>query len=152
MKYLEHPNCFYKNKRLKVESRFPSLFGKELPVMLYPCPIEEFTEESGFDLVILINVLEHCYDVYKIFDKTLEISKKGSYFVFYDKYFDIKTLTERIRTRYDAGHPLRVDKSVFLNFFEQNFIPLLSKINYFKRFKRGMDTSYYGFYHIGYRK
>lgn len=151
-KYLEHPNCSYKNKRLKVKSRFPSLFGKELPVMLYPYPIEEFTGKSDFDLIILINVLQHCYDVYKIFDKILEIAKKGAYFVFYDKYFDTKTLAERIRTQYDAGHPLRIERNVFLNFLEQNFIPLLSKLNYFERSKRGTDASYYGFYYIGYRK
>lgn len=152
IKYLEHPNCSYKNKRLEVKRRFLGLFGTEFPVTLHPYPIEEFTEKINFDLILMINVLEHCYDIYKIFDRILEISKEGSYFVFYDKYFDIKILAERIKTEYDAGHPLRIEKNVFLDFLEQNFIPLLSKINYFKRFKRGMDASYYGFYHIGYRK
>lgn len=149
--YLNHPNCTYKNKRLKIKTGF-SMLSKRIPVKLYSCPIEEFLEEKDFDLIIIINVIEHCFDLKKVFDKIIEISKPGTFFVFYDKYFSKEELEDKINKWYDSGHPLRVQGKLLQEFLDKNFITLLSKITYFKIFKRGLDLSQYGFFYIGYRK
>jgi SAM-dependent methyltransferase len=125
------------------------MFNRKIPAVLHPVPIEELDIKNKFDLVVMINVVEHCYDVNKIFRKIMDISRPGSIFVFYDKYFDKNELNERIESWYDAGHPLRVSGDIFDEFLKKNFYALLYKINYFSANKRGLDLSWRGLFFIG---
>lgn len=96
--YLNHPNCTYKKGVLN---------GYD--VDLIPSSIENAVITSTFDAVVMINVIEHCFDVDSIFSKINSILKKGGYFIFSDVYFDdVKLLATNI---YDAGHPLRLSKN-----------------------------------------
>lgn len=147
--YTKHPHCVYQGGTLKIPA---GLFTKKKKAFLHNIPIEELQTDLTFDLVILINVLEHCYDAERIFGQILKIISRGGYFVFYDKYLEPDFLAQKVKTSYDAGHPLRISGRVIDRFLEDNFYPLLYKLNYFPVLKRGMNVSYHGLYFIGWKK
>jgi SAM-dependent methyltransferase len=113
--YVNHPNCYYKNHSLN-----------QVPVKTVNSPIESFTTEEKYDIVIMINVIEHCYDVNLIFDVIQNTLKNGGVFIFSDVYFE--EIKERLQNTYDAGHPIRMSKekinsfiSKFKNIFEKRY-------------------------------
>lgn len=85
---------------------------------------------AKFDVVIMINVIEHCYDVDKIFEKILQILNKGGIFIFSDVYFE--NVQELATNVYDAGHPLRLSE--------------LKMSKFLKNFKPVFDQRYHGLY------
>ena len=118
--YISHENCSYKTG---------SLNGKK--VSLINSTIEEFNPNNysyeipdKFDAVIMMNVIEHCFDVNAIFDKILQILNKDGIFIFADVYFkDVRTLVSNL---YDAGHPLRLSE-LKMNEFLKNFKSIFDK-------------------------
>jgi SAM-dependent methyltransferase len=104
--YLNHPNCSYKDKKL---------LGKD--VELISLPIEKIDTQKKFDLVIIINVLEHCFDVENIFKKIYNLLSEDGILVFSDVFFkDVKSIIENI---YDAGHPIRLSEEKLLEFTQK---------------------------------
>jgi len=152
--YLEKSNCTYKSGKLVLGDNnfFNSFFGGKRSVNFHPCSIEEFDYNGKFDLIVMINVIEHCYDFNKIMNKVLELSEKGTYFVFQDRFLNIDEISKEFLNKYDAAHPLRVRKELLLNFLDENFITSLSKVKYYSCSRGKRDLSYYDFYYIGYRK
>jgi hypothetical protein len=136
--YLSHPFCSYDDKYLYLES---SLFGRlfrrifpkihrarqnilrqRIPVSkILASPIEPMPTDELYDMVILINVLEHCYDISLVFQKVLDIMAEGSMIIFHDKYYEHTEVARTARTGYDAAHPLKVDKSLIDEFLNNNF-------------------------------
>jgi SAM-dependent methyltransferase len=142
--YLMHPFCRYRGGRLGglravlspgalLSWRNPVPLLRELanavrvgglrgrPVHVEPLPIEEFRSSLRFDLVVMINVLEHCRDAVAIFDKIEEILLPGGVLVFHDRLWEEPELRRTIGSLYDAGHPLRVGRAAaapFLSRFE----------------------------------
>jgi SAM-dependent methyltransferase len=116
--YLQLPKCRYTRDTLKTHA------GKTVPVdRLLACPIEQMPADVGaFDLVVMMNVIEHCYDVRTIFDKILSITRPGSVFVFHDAMYDpAKTRAVLDKSYYEAGHPLMVGYSVMETFMAEHF-------------------------------
>lgn len=103
--YLNHPNCTYKNR--KINNR---------EVITHNCPIEQFGNEIKYDLVIMNNVLEHCYDIEIIFDKILNMISDNGFFIFSDVYFEEEDVEKMVYQIYDAGHPLKLTRSYMSNF------------------------------------
>lgn len=104
--YLNHPNCTYKTGKLN-----------DISVTTIKSPIENFETSEKFDVVIMINVIEHCFDVDSIFTKIKSILNKDGVFIFSDVYFrDVHTLASNI---YDAGHPLRLSEEKLNSFLEE---------------------------------
>lgn len=97
--YLKHPNCSYKNGKLG-----------NYDVVTHSIPIEEFNPSVKFDLIIMNNVLEHCYDIKIIFDKIYDSLNVGGLFVFGDVFFMKRDIIELSSILYDSGHPLRLSK------------------------------------------
>lgn len=120
--YLNLEHCTYKDGTIN-----------NIPTILANSTIEEFQPENRsyempakFDVVIMINVIEHCFDVDRIFKKILDILNKDGIFIFADVYFnDVKDI---ITNLYDAGHPLHLSEEK-MNTFLKKF-----KILYDKRF------------------
>lgn len=85
--------------------------------------IEEFdlnkdNISNKFDIVVMVNVIEHCFDVDIIFDKIIEILNDDGIFIFSDVYFNnVYDLASQL---YDAGHPIRLSEQK-LNKFLQKF-------------------------------
>ena len=98
LKYvLEVPGCPYKNGMLGI-----------YPIKMIPSPIEKFNPSEKFDLVVMINVVEHCYDIGLIFQKIYDMMNPGGILLFGDHAEKNLGIIEK---SYDAGHPIRVGKN-----------------------------------------
>ena len=130
--YLELAKCRYSRKALRTHAD-----GRELPVEeLFACPIEKMpTERRTYDLVVMMNVIEHCFDVEKIFEKILAITQRGGIFVFHDCIYDLEKTRQVLGKKYyEAGHPLMAAYPVLEEFMRRHFQML-----YFSRFPDAAD-------------
>ncbi len=111
--YLNHPHCTY---------RTGSLMG--VPVETVASPIEGFDPVERYDLVVMANVLEHCFDVPAIFQRILQCLKPGGLFVFGDNVFRPEQLEVLLTHQFDAGHPIRVTDPLVTGFLQESFTEL----------------------------
>lgn len=114
--YLNHPHCAYKRKRMR---------GREITAI--PHAIENFSTNVKFDLVVMINVLEQCFSVPRIFERIISLTAPKGILVFYDKLVPSSSIAEFIDNVFDAGHPLRVSDRVILDFLSENYETLWRK-------------------------
>jgi SAM-dependent methyltransferase len=113
--YLSHPNCSYPNAQFQ-----------NYKTTIHSIPIEELNIDTKFDLVIMNNVLEHCYDVPVIFEKIYDILNEGGFFVFSDVYFEKEDVHKMVHIIYDTGHPIKLSED-FMNDFLEKFETLYEK-------------------------
>jgi SAM-dependent methyltransferase len=117
--YVGHPHCTYRDRML--------FFGPQRFVYvdeLVASPIEAFAPATAFDLVMLINVIEHCRDFDRVCEVVWSMLPAGGVFVFHDTYYRHEVVAEALRHHFDAAHPLRVDRNAidrFLGRFEMVF-------------------------------
>jgi SAM-dependent methyltransferase len=112
--YLSHPNCKFKNKKMGNHN-----------ITTYNCSIEEFQNNIKYDLVIMNNVLEHCYNIEYIFNNILNILNENGVFIFSDVYFNELDVEKMVYKIYDTGHPIKVSSS-YMNKFLSNFNEIYS--------------------------
>lgn len=164
--YLGHPNCYYDKKYLykdprysmgfldkyywgKVASRFipKRVFGKVPVHQLLSIPIEEMPTDTKYDLIVIVNVLEHCYDLEVIFDRLISIASPSAYLVYVDKYYSMERVKHDIGEIYDAGHPLRIPSDLIDAFLDSYWTPLFSMVHNYSYFieneKRQYDEKYF---------
>ncbi len=144
--YVRHPNCSYAEGHFRIRK---GLGSRKQPVITHASSIEEFETDERFDLVVMINVIEHCFDLEKIFEQIKRMLVPGGYFVFYDKYFTSKEINENMEKKFDAGHPLRVNGELLERFLKENFDADLHKLRKINYEKRGMSITYTNLYFIG---
>jgi SAM-dependent methyltransferase len=169
--YLSHPFCRYRDGRLggllhETPARLPAYlrhpvralrskgndfrtggwFGR--PVTLVPSAIESYETAARFDLVVMINVLEHCRDADIVLARIDEILSPGGILVFHDKEYDAEAVRRLAGVLYDAGHPLRVDRSVVDSFLSARFAPLLRAEHPVHEEFRGVPIDYAELYTI----
>lgn len=165
--YLAHPHCTYDRQALRAESALSfrlartGLFWSEgrvlnalrryIPVQaLLATSIEEMPSTVSYDLIAMINVLEHCYDAGKVLEKILSIMREGAVFVFHDRYYDHAQVADLTRNRlYDAGHPLRVERKVLDQFLGDHFEAMYRRVEHIPHVVDGMDLSHDAVYFIG---
>jgi SAM-dependent methyltransferase len=171
--YLTHPHCTYDGRWLRSEqnrlSRFlgsnmalrgcrrvirrlyPSVLQSRTRIAsLLPHPIEEMPLDRTFDLIVIINVIEHCYDINRVFDNIRRISHAGTIIVFADRYYEHRVVAEWVQgTRYDAGHPLLVDRNVIDAFLDSTCEMLYKKVYRLPWSAEGFDLSHDAVYFIG---
>lgn len=133
--YLKHPYCTYKGKRL---GRW---FGKKVETIALP--VEDYLPEEQFDLIVIINVLEHCFSVSKIFEHILSITAPKGVIVFHDKLIAEHMIHELVHKVYDTGHPLRISESIIKNFLSKNYHELFLKKVPTKTAFSTLDTLYF---------
>lgn len=96
-------------------------------------PVEQFEPKARYDLVVMLNVIEHCYNVPLIFRKIWEMTEPGGLVVFHDRYFDHEQVVREVDRIYDAAHPLKVDRKLidgFIQRFEEVFFRLVTTHGY----------------------
>ncbi len=146
--YVKHPFCRYSGARLggllserparwPVYARHPAaalgavwndlrvggLAGR--PVTVVPDSIERYSSAEPFDLVILVNVLEHCQDAERVLEVIDEILAPGGVLVYHDRMYESEGVRELVERVYDAGHPLRVDHAVVDGFLANSYRTLM---------------------------
>lgn len=173
--YLGHRYCAYDRTALLVRRRLwhlladsrirrsvrwilarllPFCVYREVPVReILASPVEEMpTGGRAYDLVVLINVLEHCYDLDAVLSRLLAVSSAEAYLVFHDKMYnpaDIQKVAER--RVYDAGHCLRPHRRELEAFLARNYQELLRRTTT-KRNPGCVSFPFYdGIYYIGRR-
>jgi SAM-dependent methyltransferase len=169
-RYLDHPSRKYDRSGLRAERWVlprvtrpvvrklrrlvsPHLLTSTVPVeQLFATPIETMPTTATYDLVVMVNVIEHCYDVEAMFAKLLAITVPGSTFVFHDKYYEHGDVVQSASRSYDAAHPLRVDKSVIEGFLQKYFTPAFTRITDHEQTFMGEHMTWQSGYFIGTRR
>ncbi len=173
--YLSHRHCSYRNDHVRtapsaldqrlgasrplravrrlVRMAWPRLLEVGIPIeQRIATPIEEMPDCGTFDLVVMINVLEHCYDIERIFANLLRLCRPGTVFVFHDRLYQPAEVRRDALTRFDAGHPLRIAGPVVVDFLEKHFEPLAERCVEVADEIHGIDLTERGIYHIGVRR
>ena len=127
--YIKHTiNCTYKSGYLA---------GRK--VSLINSAIEDFDTDEKYDLVVMLNVLEHCKDIDLIFDKIQNMMHKDSIFLFHDIAIKDNKAEEHLENNFDAGHPILLTESALKGY-----------VNKFKIIygtgslgNKGYDSTYY---------
>lgn len=114
--YLAHPNCAYRDGRLG-----------GVPAETVAAPIEDYEAGGRFDLVVMINVLEHCFSLPQVFARINALVAPGGALVFHDKLIPAAAIADFVSHIYDAGHPIRVADQVILDFLRENYDELYRK-------------------------
>jgi SAM-dependent methyltransferase len=124
--YLSHPGCRYRGGTLAAEPRFANTkfrVGVSRPTTLEACAIEDYQPKGRFDLVVMVNVLEHCLDAEAVLRKVDELVAPGGTFVFHDTFITPERLHQVMSALYDAGHPIRLDRRLVGEFLAPRFEP-----------------------------
>jgi SAM-dependent methyltransferase len=150
--YLALDNACYDRSRLRTDSRvkrfansgsglfrrgvsklcrvFPAVQHGSIPIKeIFACPIEQMPNRPrAYDLVVLINVIEHCYNLPLLFEKVSSICKPGGLFVFHDHLYDHDLVAKMVDGHhYESGHPLMVDRKVVEQFCHSQFENLFER-------------------------
>ena len=175
--YLSHPFCNYTHEKFflrrqnpidlfmrRVLGRIaPSLYKtlarnliprKTIPVRgLIATPIETMPRsDTPYDLIVIINVIEHCYDIDRVFQQIVDNLAPGGILVFHDKYYSHDAVAETVKVQYDAAHPLKVDRKVIDSFLDAHFNDLYRYIATETSHFRDYTFQYDMLYLIGQKK
>jgi SAM-dependent methyltransferase len=115
--YLEHPNCTYVSGELC-----------GVPVTTVASSIETFKPPGPYDLLILVNVLEHCFSAPRVFDVVTSALRPGGVLVFAESVLRPKDVPTLVENWYDVGHPIRLSADYVTSFLHGSFHPLLEKV------------------------
>jgi SAM-dependent methyltransferase len=106
--------------------------------------------DTQYDLIVLINVIEHCYDIERVFESIRAIARENAVLVFGDRYYEHARVARWVTdSRYDAGHPLLVDRSVVDAFLEQTCEPLYRHVQHHQWIVEDFDLSHEALYFVG---
>lgn len=115
--YLRHPNCTYASGKLC-----------RVPVTTVASSIEDFKPVQTYDLLILVNVLEHCFDVPRVFDVITSALRPGGILVFADCMLRRDDLPRVVENWYDTGHPIRLSADYVTAFLHGSFCTLFEEV------------------------
>jgi len=73
--------------------------------------IEDFEVTDKYDLIVMMNVLEHCRDIDLIFEKIKSMMHENSIFLFHDVAVEDDQVDEIVEKKWDAGHPILLTDS-----------------------------------------
>ncbi len=170
--YLNHPFCSYNKNYLHAEyipffgkvvrklmprafKTYLSLFSKKTKIAgLLNMPGEQLPTTKKYDLVIMVNVIEHCYSIDTLFNNILSVTQPGSYLVFEDKLFEKNHIVQAVANTYDAAHPIKVDKDYLFKFLNEHFSTAYERVQPEKDYYADQDqsNSIEDLYYIGKRK
>ena len=144
--YINHPFCSYDRRYLYSEffplagkiikklipfafKSYQKILSRKISIKnLFNSPVEKMITDSTYDLVAMINVIEHCYDAELVFHNVLQITNEDSYFVFEDKFYNAAETKNMIEIKYDAAHPLKIDRRTTEKFLFENFDTVFRRV------------------------
>lgn len=91
-------------------------------VNLINSSIECWEPAQQYDLVVVINVLEHTQCIETVWTKILSVLNTGGILVFADKFVKNELLEEKIKNSYDAGHAIFLSDSYMMEKINKDFI------------------------------
>jgi ubiquinone/menaquinone biosynthesis C-methylase UbiE len=95
-------------------------------VFLDDHPLEECTFPSGyFDLVVLINVLDHVRDAIMCLKQVVRVTKSGGYLVVGQ---DLSNSEDAERTKGDIGHPIRIGHDTLDEALTPHFLRVFARV------------------------
>jgi SAM-dependent methyltransferase len=173
--YVVHKNCTYSTGILQTGetalSRWlgkgragralkPTIAGVSPRLLMYGIPVElviskpleDVGDVGHFDLIVMINVIEHCYDIDMVFGSILSFCKHDSLLIFHDRLYNASRLKRRLSHQFDAGHPLRVDGEIIMEFLHSNFSTIFERTVDIKDGYASIDLTERGVYFIGQRR
>ena len=172
--YLQHPHCGYTRRSLFLQvargtrfliwlqtglaRRFPKAHKilrnlHKIPVReILAVPIERMPAKPEHDLVVLINVLEHCYDVTAVLANVISMMKKGAFLVFHEKCFEHESVAQAVKWHYDALHPLKADRRIINRFLDEHFRPAFRRIYAHQPTWLNEELCYDAVYYIGVKR
>jgi SAM-dependent methyltransferase len=128
--YINHPNCSYKNNKMEDKN-----------IVTHNTSIEDFQPTKKYDLVILINVLEHCRDINVVFEKVYNVLNESGFIIFGDVIFNPEFIkNDVVNFLYNSGHPIRISYE-----FVDKFISKFNQLFLNKKEHKLMDAKYYYF-------
>ncbi len=144
-------NPVSRNMSMRTTRSISHLLSQKLPVkQLIAKPIEDMDDNRKYDLIVMINVLEHCQNANKIFENILKMANDNAIFVFSDKYYKHEQIVNKVSNMaFEAGHPLLVDKTVIERFLELNFKTIFKKITRKDYVVHDFDWSHDSLYFVG---
>ncbi|MEA1883627.1 MAG: class I SAM-dependent methyltransferase [Thermotogota bacterium] len=145
---LEKPIRFLKRKFL--ECRIGGLWGR--CVNLIPSAIEFYQTDLKFDLIVMINVLEHCQDADAVLEKILRIIAPGGILVFGEVMYEVDEVNRLSSIHYNAGHPLKVTYQVIESYLSESFDTLMKSYYPTVQYCHGVYLKNTELYFIGKRK
>jgi len=171
--YLAHPYCQYRTLHLGGAKRLlgdtvkrkgtnrglrhvlnvmasEGLRGRRVKII--PSMIEECPPVGCFDLVVMINVIEHCQDAEAVFRKIMDLSRPGTMLVFGDILYDPLSFREQMRRLYDVGHPLRVAPQYVEGLLAKHFSEVYCRKEPIVREFCGVPADHQEIYFIGIRR
>lgn len=110
--YVNHPNCSYKNGKIGL-----------VDVKCIHSSMEAYKTDTKYDLVVMINVLEHCMNADDVLNNILGLMAIGGVLVFCESTAKPKVA----KYLYDAGHPIRIVDSVVNDFMEKFDVTFCNK-------------------------
>jgi SAM-dependent methyltransferase len=147
--YFSHPFNTYNKEKLFLQSILGKKFSRIIPPFLFKnylklfsksikinnvfnTPFEEFNTTGKYDLIVFINVIEHCFDINLFFENVLKLMLPKAIIIFQYKLYNHLEIANEVSIEYDAGHPLRVDKNIIEKFINGNFKTLYKRIQPYK--------------------
>jgi SAM-dependent methyltransferase len=115
--YLQHPNCTYVSGELC-----------GVPATTLASSIEAFKAVQPYDLLILVNVLEHCFNVPRVFEVVTSALRSGGILVFAECVWRPEDLPRVVENWYDAGHPIRLSADYVTTFLHGSFRTLFEQV------------------------
>lgn len=107
--------CQYKNSTLGDQE-----------VNLISSSIEDFNTDKKYDLIVLINVLEHCKNIPLIFDKIKSLLGKNGILIFGEGGIREDCINDFFDSSFDAGHPIQISYNKLKQYLE-DFYPIYLK-------------------------
>jgi SAM-dependent methyltransferase len=127
---------------VKFRGRWLAEAWKSGRVMIDDHPLEECPFASGFfDLVVLINVLDHVMDSLQCLWHAIRITKPGGCLILGQ---DLSDADDIARIGEDVGHPIRIGHAILDKSLIPEFIPLIHRI--LPRSEGRNPTAHYGTY------
>jgi 2-polyprenyl-3-methyl-5-hydroxy-6-metoxy-1,4-benzoquinol methylase len=119
--YSKLNNCVYKGGEL--------IGFENVEINLINSPIEEYNLNKKYDIIVMMNVLEHCFNVAEIFEKINNMLKENTIFIFSDCCIKNSMMNDLVESQYDSGHPIRITEKKL-----DEYLSLYNNRIYYKEF------------------